>query len=482
MADISGYLQNIRNGARGEDVRDSIINALDKINKDNPSVIKPLNVTANGTYAGEGGIVYNPITVNVPEGASQALTLTDISITENGEYSPDEGAAYRTITVEVPQYLNEIMQEEKVLYLEEGEQTVHALADGYDGYAVVHVMSGGTGGGGGATYYVDFMASDHTTLLERVTNVPFGGGAVYHKTPPTASGMRFVGWSPNPLNVRANTVCFPRFENIIYDDTQILDDWVTIAKNVRNDPDAYPIGSWKLLEFGAFTFNSINYTAGLNVKMQLIAKGVDKLEGENGYASTTWMSKTHFKMSQPNGSQRIEFSPNNFDLFMTDFYNALNGNFMTQAFPQDLLTYIRKVIKTTARYGVKEGLPDSLYTDYPSVEGLFTPSAYEMLGLCTDYADYFLPGGQYANSALGETGGLCYDIFCKDPSTGTPLSIADSASLRVIDNNQTTLRGDAFRRGAGQAGRAKIESDGTVQTNSYYRLTTAGVTRLGFCL
>lgn len=482
MADISGYLQNIRNGARGEDVRDSIINALDKINKDNPSIIRPLNVTANGTYAGEGGVVYNPVTVNVPEGASQALSLTDINITENGEYEPDDGAAYRNITVEVPTYVNEIMTDEKVIYLEEGDKVYYALDDGYDGYSAVHVMSGSGGGGGGATYYVDFMAADHTTLLERVTNVPFGGGAVYHKTLPTSSGMRFVGWSPNPLNVKANMVCFPRFENVIYDDTQILDDWITIAKNVRNNPDAYPIGSWKLLEFGAFTYNNINYSAGLNVKMQLIAKGVDKLEGENGYASTTWMSKTSFKMSQTNGDQIILFRPNIFDLFMTDFYNALNGNFMTQAFPQDLLTYIRRVIKTTARYGVKEGMPNTLYTDYPSVEGLFAPSTYEMLGHCTDYSDYFLSGGQYASHALGETGGLCYDIFCTDPNTGTPLSVADSASLRVIDGNPTTLRSDGYLRGAGQAGRVRIEADGTVQTNSYYRLTEDGRSRLCFCL
>lgn len=177
MADISGYLQNIRNGARGEDVRDSIINALDKINKDNPAIIRPLNVTANGTYAGEGGIVYNPVTVNVPEGASQALSLTDINITENGEYSPDDGAAYRNITVEVPTYVNEIMTDEKVVYLEEGDKVYYALDDGYDGYSAVHVMSGGGGGGGGATYYVDFLNPDGT-LSQRVTNVPFGGGAV----------------------------------------------------------------------------------------------------------------------------------------------------------------------------------------------------------------------------------------------------------------------------------------------------------------
>lgn len=424
MADISGYLQNIRNGARGEDVRDSIINALDKINKDNPSVIKPLNVTANGTYAGEGGIVYNPVTVNVPEGASQALTLTDISITENGEYSPDEGAAYRTITVEVPQYLNEIMQEEKVLYLEEGEQTVHALADGYDGYAVVHVKSGGSGDGGRTTYTVSFMDVDGTTLLQAKTNVPFGGGATYTGPQPEASGMRFVGWSPNPLNVKSNMVCVPRFENLTWASDQIVDDWVTIAKKVQENPDAYPIGSWKLLEIPAHRIVNLRGSS-IEVpityyKMRLIAKQVDQLEGENGYANTTWLSKNvlytnslmcSFQYGLP-GEDNILGWPHMPNSGGGQSYITVRGylqNQFTLAFPQNLAKYIKRVVKAS-RTAIQDG--SGCFDDYSSIDWFWIPSGREL-----------------GSSASCETTGPVYF---------TPEQVAEDMSLRGARNYQDT--------------------------------------------
>lgn len=388
MADISGYLQNIRNGARGEDVRDSIINALDKINKDNPSIIRPLNVTANGTYAGEGGVVYNPVTVNVPEGASQSLSLTDINITENGEFDPDDGQAYRKITVEVPQYVNEIMQEEKVIYLENGEDTYYAVNDGYDGYSIVHVMSGGGGGGGGATYYVDFLNADGS-LLERVMDVPFGGGAVCHKPNPTSSGMRFVGWNPNPLNIRANTVCRPRFENIIYNPTQIQDTWADIAKKCHEDPDSYDIGMWKAMEFAEWR-DAWNVTIPYAVVyMQLVAKGVDKIEGENGYANTTWIISNESPLRlYGNRAENIgPFTDNGTKYGWPGGRNRQryqSDQFVTQIFPQDVIRYVKRVIKYSG-VSVTGVYPVVFLKGYPSVDYFWAPSCYEALGGATDY-------------------------------------------------------------------------------------------------
>lgn len=417
MADISGYLQNIRNGARGEDVRDSIINALDKINKDNPSIIRPLNVTANGTYAGEGGVVYNPVTVNVPEGASQALSLTDINITENGEYEPDDGCAYRNITVEVPQYVNEILQDFKVIeYDGSGDQKVYALDDGYDGYACVQVIAGGGGGGGGQTFKVDFMSADGGTLLEEVAGVPYGGGAVYHKPTPTSPGMRFVGWSPNPLKVTSNMVCRARFENAVYDPTQITDDWVTIAKNCEADPDHYNIGQWKVLELTGYDggqafpyelWDDVTKTAfreasgagsggvidGPNTRlyMQLVAKGVDRNEGENGYANTTWVCKfpACIRLVQ-NGQAHLtglQFKAGN------DFTHPnswpenpakgfLSGQFTTELFPKELIRYIKRVIKYTSTYDHTEaGMYDQ---NLKTIDWFFPLSAREIMGNVPD--------------------------------------------------------------------------------------------------
>lgn len=388
MADISGYLQNIRNGARGEDVRDSIINALDKINKDNPSIIRPLNVTANGTYAGEGGVVYNPVTVNVPEGASQALSLTDIKITENGEFEPDDGSAYRNITVEVPQYVNEIMTDEKVVYLEEGDKVYYALDDGYDGYSAVHVMSGGSGGGGGATYYVDFLNTDGS-LLERVPNVPFGGGAVYHKPLPSSPGMRFVGWNPNPLNVKSNMEVYARFENPSYSPDQITDDWLTIAKKCQENPNAYNIGQWKMIEFPSFQIpvlrsNPQSYVTipAVNIKFRLIAKGVDVLEGENGYANTTWLARGVYwdSSNAANLTYYLDDDHSNAgDLFWVNskLRQFLQGQFTTEVFPQQLLPYIKRVTKYT--YTRTWGYEATAYDAYPSTEWFWIPSTREII-------------------------------------------------------------------------------------------------------
>lgn len=414
MADISGYLQNIRNGARGEDVRDSIINALDKINKDNPSVVKPLNVTANGTYAGEGGVVYNPVTVNVPEGASQALGLVDLKVTENGEFEPDEGQAYRSVTVEVPEYVNEIMQDVKVIeYAGDDQAITYAYDDGYDGYAAVQVIAAGGGGGSLATFRVKFMSADGGTLLEEAVGVPYGGGAVYHKPTPTSPGMRFVGWSPNPINVKSDMVCKARFENAApYDPNQILDDWVTIAKNCEADPDAYNIGQWKILELTGYNegqpfpisewdsntrealsgnYDNTWYIDGPNTRlyMELVAKGVDAIEGENGYANTTWMVKmpSAIRLVRPQYATVENHGLNNKvgnNFTMPNSWPEsparafLRGQFTSELFPKELIKYIKRVIKYTSTYDhVSAGMYDR---NMHTIEWFFIPSAKEFLG------------------------------------------------------------------------------------------------------
>ena len=109
MADISGYLNNIRSAESGETVRDSIIQCLNKINNDNPNKTKPLNVTANGTYTSETGFSYNPVTVNVPAGGASNYTFEELEVTENGEYEPEEdNTMYKKVTVNVPQLANDL--------------------------------------------------------------------------------------------------------------------------------------------------------------------------------------------------------------------------------------------------------------------------------------------------------------------------------------------------------------------------------------
>ena len=478
MADISGYLTNIKNAARGEDVRDSIISALKRINEDNPATVQALSVTANGTYTGRGGIVYNPVTVNVPEGASQSISLSDINITENGEYSPDDGEAYRKIIVEVPQYVNEIMTDPKVIYLEEGAKDYYALDDGYDGYAQVSVVSGGGGGGGGATYTVNFMSADGSTLLQAKTGVPFGGGAVYTGPQPTSPGMRFVGWSPNPLNVKSNMTCLARFENDIWSPTQILDDWVTIAKKVQDNPDTYPIGSWKLLEIPAHyrdynrVYASREYYDITFYKMELVGKQVDQLEGQNGYAATTWLSK-NVTLAARGMSCCMGGSEHNKPYYGWDFasisgYGEANyygakyyfEHEFTNAFPTDLLKYVKRVIKYSAAYSDDNQVR---LTDRASVNWFWFPSHRELFGSTINQSDF-----------KSETLGPVY--FNTD-------SEADVENRKALNYQQTAYDNYFSRtqsRNGGQ-GHHWIEVDGTTSSGSANGNTDISG-RLGFCL
>lgn len=371
MANIAGYLTNIENAERGEDVRDSIVNALNKIIQDNPVSMKQARFTANGTYSSDNGWAWNSITVDVPEGKSNAISLKSLKITENGEYEPEEGEAFSSIEVDVPLEEMTILPEKE--FTTNGEWS--ALEDGYDGVerVVINVQSGGTG-----TYTVKFFAADRTTQIGSVVGVPAGGGATYTGPIPTSSGMRFVGWTPNPVNVNHDMNCYPRFENLTWDPTQILDDWVTIAKNCQKDPDYYNIGQYKLLELaGIPNPEPTGYQSerpAQTIKMVFAAKGVDKLEGNNGYANTTWISSgpvypvVWLYRRSPADSRSYR------DTYYREFFNTI---FAQQCFPQDVLPYVKKVTKYTSSFNDNGS---QRLRDYPSTELFWPPSFREMMG------------------------------------------------------------------------------------------------------
>ena len=382
MADIAGYLNNIKNATRGEDVRDSIISALKKINEDNPLVAASGTFKANGRYTAESGKAYTEVNVQVPDGTSVNLSLTDKLITQNGTYDPDEGYAFRTITVDVPQIGMNIMTDPKVIYRENQDDIYYAENDGYDGYSAVQIVTGGGSGGGGTTYTVSFYAADGTTLIEAKTGVPFGGGAVCTKPLPTSPGMRFVGWNPNPINVKADMNCYPRFEDMTaWDPTLITDDWVKIAQNCQENIDSYNIGQWKMLDLNAYSNPEGTETCpACTVKMILVAKGVDKMEGEDGYANTTWMIANDTPVMPYSWGTPVGAEGDNVGWNISDMRALLQGNFTTQAFPQQLIQYVKRVVKLT---NIKMGA--NIYTDYPIVDWFFVPSIMEVAGGATDY-------------------------------------------------------------------------------------------------
>ena len=103
------------------------------------------------------------------------------------------------------------------------------------------------------TYTVKFY--NGTTLLQTVSNVPYGGTATYTGSTPennttgNPDDFEFAGWKPSPANIQGDTSCYAQF----YDMREITDSWKTIAANVANGTaeSLYSVGAFKTLEIGA---------------------------------------------------------------------------------------------------------------------------------------------------------------------------------------------------------------------------------------
>lgn len=238
MANISSYLNTIRTAASGESVRTAIVNCLNAINRDNPVTVQGKTITANGTYTAEGGIAFNPVTVQVPTGGPDSYNFQDIEITENGEYqAEEENTYYDKVTVAVPQFANDLMEERKITKNGEYE----ALLDGYDGYAKVVVDVSGVDTDTFTCTFVD----ENGTALRTVPNIPSGGWCSDNGLRPASStGKAFQGWNPPPNNIRYNIICKPTYYDPQTIVGEIPDDWATI---VANKGEPYPIGSYKTL-------------------------------------------------------------------------------------------------------------------------------------------------------------------------------------------------------------------------------------------
>lgn len=241
MANISSYLNTIRTATSGESVRTAIANALTAINQDNPVTVQGKTITSNGTYTAEGGIAFNPVTVQVPDGGAKDYNFIDIEIVENGEYPKAEDKAkntyYDKVTVAVPQFANDLMEERKITKNGEYE----ALLDGYDGYAKVIVDVSGVDTD---TYTCTFV-DENGTPLRTVPNIPSGGWCSDNGLrPASATGKAFQGWNPAPNDIRYNIICRPTYYDPQTIVGEIPDDWATI---VANKGEPYPIGSYKTL-------------------------------------------------------------------------------------------------------------------------------------------------------------------------------------------------------------------------------------------
>lgn len=233
--------------------------------------------------------------------------------------------------------------------------TYYASDDDVDAYNQVIVAVRG----GLRPHTVTFLDKNEETVLEVVTDVPWGGGAAYHGISPTTSGMRFVGWTPNPVYVTEDLWCKARFENVVYSPDQIQDDWVSIARHCKQNSDYYSTGKWKLLEL----------QNGVSLRMQLVGKDVDIAEGENGYNNTTWLAMDVLDMNLAWATP-----PHYGGWAASSLKNYLNTTFLTDLFPTELAPYLSNTVKYSRSIISGSGV----VSDYPSLETIWIPSCFEM--------------------------------------------------------------------------------------------------------
>lgn len=86
-----------------------------------------------------------------------------------------------------------------------------------------------------------------STLLQTVSNVPYGGSATYTGDTPVSSedsSLKFLGWSPTPTNITGNTSCYAQFEELL---KEITDSWDDIMASCENGTYAtkYKVGMYK---------------------------------------------------------------------------------------------------------------------------------------------------------------------------------------------------------------------------------------------
>ena len=68
-----------------------------------------------------------------------------------------------------------------------------------------------------------------STVLQTVSNVPYGGSATYTGTTPvspdgSADDYPFEGWNPEPKNITGNTYCYAKFGSPL-EVKEIEDSW-----------------------------------------------------------------------------------------------------------------------------------------------------------------------------------------------------------------------------------------------------------------
>ena len=134
-----------------------------------------------------------------------------------------------------------------------------------------------------SVYFVNSSSGSNVTL-QTVSNVPYGGNALYTETTPVdaENGMDFLHWNPEPTNITGDTTCYAVFESPL-EVAEISDSWADIIASVNDGTytTKYKVGNYKPIDLGS---------EGI-VNMQIAAKNKDELADGSGNAPITWVAK-----------------------------------------------------------------------------------------------------------------------------------------------------------------------------------------------
>lgn len=186
------------------------------------------------------------------------------------------------------------------------------------------------------TYTVCFY--NGSTLLQEVTDVPYGSTASYTgETPvcPDDAELGFDGWYPLSSNIIGDTNCYAQFESP-YAFAEITDSWEDIIASIQDGTYKYKymVGNYKPIEnFGKFG----------TIDMQIAAFNKDKLEDGTSTAAISFIARQSRSYVWPDSGQ--EFG----STWETSFVRTnMNADAFLDNFPEAVRNSLTSVEKNTA--------------------------------------------------------------------------------------------------------------------------------------
>ena len=242
MAEISGYLNVIKNAASGELVRNAIIDCMREINEDGPLKKASLVITSdrNTTYKPGKGKAFTSVTVNIDSSGesdpSKTYTYEPCRVTspENTTIYPPENTMFNSVEVAI-EYENEtsahLAEEGHMTYYNVDESTgqkywdANSVGSGVDYVKRVWIdtdipglnQGGSTGGSGSGKgpWTVTFLNASGGTVCGTVSDIP-NGGSVNDGNGNIPNIIEVTGrqggvWSGSVNAVYSNMTVFPTF-------------------------------------------------------------------------------------------------------------------------------------------------------------------------------------------------------------------------------------------------------------------------------